>query len=79
VTDVVLGGLNYQIEHHLFPSMPRANLRRAQLVIRRFCEQHDISYAETSLVTSYGQVLQCLHEVGAPLRQVAAAGTTAGH
>jgi fatty acid desaturase len=78
LTDVVLGGLNYQIEHHLFPSMPRANLRRAQLVIRRFCEQHDISYAETSLVTSYGQVLQCLHEAGAPLRQLAATGTTAG-
>ena len=28
--DVALGGLNYQIEHHLFPSMPRANLRRAR-------------------------------------------------
>jgi fatty acid desaturase len=28
--DFLLGGLNYQIEHHLFPSMPRANLRRAQ-------------------------------------------------
>jgi fatty acid desaturase len=28
-----LGGLNYQIEHHLFPSMPRPNLRRAQPII----------------------------------------------
>ena len=34
-TDAALGGLNYQIEHHLFPSMPRANLRRAQPVVQR--------------------------------------------
>jgi len=37
VTDVVFGGLNYQIEHHLFPSMPSANLRRAQPLVREFC------------------------------------------
>ena len=34
--DYALGGLNYQIEHHLFPSMPRPNLRHAQVVVRRF-------------------------------------------
>ena len=28
LVDLVLGGLNYQIEHHLFPNMPRPNLRR---------------------------------------------------
>ena len=46
--DSALGGLNYQIEHHLFPSMPRPNLRRAQPVVRSFCEQHGVSYPETS-------------------------------
>lgn len=35
--DNLLGGLNYQIEHHLFPDMPRPNLRRAQTLVRRFC------------------------------------------
>ena len=30
LVDFALGGLNYQIEHHLFPSMPRPNLRRSQ-------------------------------------------------
>jgi fatty acid desaturase len=29
LTDLALGGLNYQIEHHLFPNMPRVNLSRA--------------------------------------------------
>jgi len=31
-TDLFLGGLNYQVEHHLFPNMPRVNLRKAQAV-----------------------------------------------
>ncbi len=53
IVDYVLGGLNYQIEHHLFPSMPRPNLRRAQVIIRAFCQQHGVSYLETSLVRSY--------------------------
>ena len=67
-TDFALGGLNYQIEHHLFPSMPRPSLRRAQEPVRAFCEQHGISYHETGLVDSYVQVLRHLNTVGGPLR-----------
>ena len=70
VVDVLLGGLNYQIEHHLFPSMPRPNLRRAQPLVREFCRQHDLPYTEESLVGSYAQALRHLHAVGAPLRPV---------
>ncbi|WP_223198890.1 fatty acid desaturase family protein [Solihabitans fulvus] len=66
--DFLLGGLNYQIEHHLFPSMPRPSLRRAQLLVRDFCAARTISYQESSLVSSYAQVLRHLHAVGAPLR-----------
>ncbi|HEX8629582.1 MAG TPA: acyl-CoA desaturase [Catenuloplanes sp.] len=66
--DTLLGGLNYQIEHHLFPSMPRANLRRAQPIVRAFCERHAIGYEETGLFASYGEALRELHAVGAPLR-----------
>ena len=67
-TDFALGGLNYQIEHHLFPSMPRPSLRRAQAPVRAFCEQHGIAYHETGLVDSYVQVLRHLNTVGGPLR-----------
>jgi fatty acid desaturase len=67
LTDFALGGLNYQIEHHLFPSMPRPSLRRAQATVRAFCAQHGIPYCETSLVDSYAQVLQHLHAAGRPL------------
>ncbi|MFG1880399.1 fatty acid desaturase family protein [Micromonospora sp. NPDC049102] len=68
LVDTALGGLNYQIEHHLFPNMPRANLRRAQPIVRAYCAEQGISYAETGLVESYGQALGHLHEVGRPLR-----------
>ena len=66
--DWLLGGLNYQIEHHLFPTMPRPNLRRAQPLIRSFCQQHGLAYVEASLVGSYAQALHHLHTVSAPLR-----------
>jgi fatty acid desaturase len=68
LVDFALGALNYQIEHHLFPSMPRPNLRRAQPLIRAFCQQHGLPYSETTLLRSYAQALQHLHEVGRPLR-----------
>jgi fatty acid desaturase len=66
LTDFALGGLNYQIEHHLFPSMPRPSLRRAQATVRAFCAQRGIAYCETGLVTSYRQVLTALHAAGRP-------------
>jgi fatty acid desaturase len=71
VVDLLLGGLNYQIEHHLFPSMPRPNLRHAQPLVREFCRQHQLPYTEATLVGSYAQALRHLHAVGAPLRAAA--------
>ncbi len=67
-TDFVLGGLNYQIEHHLFPSMPRPSLRHAQEPVRAFCEARGIAYSQTGLLASYAQVLRHLHSVGAQVR-----------
>ena len=68
LTDFALGGLNYQIEHHLFPSMPRPSLRRAQEPVRAFCAEHGIAYYETGFFASYAQVLRHLHAVGGSLR-----------
>ncbi|NKQ58180.1 acyl-CoA desaturase [Amycolatopsis sp. K13G38] len=67
-TDAALGGLNYQIEHHLFPGMPRANLRHARPLVREFCARHGLTYNETSAAGSYAEVLRHLHAIGAPLR-----------
>jgi fatty acid desaturase len=67
-TDWFLGGLNYQIEHHLFPSMPRPHLRLAQPLVRAHCLSLGVPYTETGLFESYRQALGHLHEVGEPLR-----------
>ncbi|MEU2350148.1 acyl-CoA desaturase [Modestobacter sp. NPDC049651] len=63
-TDLFMGGLNYQVEHHLFPSMPRPNLRKVQPMVRAFCAQHGIAYTEMSLLGSYGTVVRYLNQVG---------------
>lgn len=68
VTDWFLGGLNYQIEHHLFPSMPRPHLRLAQPLVRTHCRSLGVSYTETGLIESYRQALGHMREVGEPLR-----------
>jgi fatty acid desaturase len=68
LTTAALGGLNYQIEHHLFPAMPTPNLRKAQPVVQQYCEEVGVSYEMTGLVDSYRKALRYLREVGEPLR-----------
>jgi fatty acid desaturase len=68
VTDWFYGGLNYQIEHHLFPSMARNRLAEAQKIVRAFCRERNISYHETSVVHSYVEILASLRAAAAPLR-----------
>ncbi len=67
VTDWLYGGLNYQIEHHLFPSMSRSRLRLAQRIVAAFCRERGISYHETSVARSYVEILASLRVAAAPL------------
>lgn len=62
--DLVLGGLNYQIEHHLFPTMPRPNLRRAQRLVRGFCQESGLGYGEASVLVTFGQIIGHLRAAG---------------
>jgi len=74
VVSAAMGGLNYQIEHHLFPSMPRPSLPKAQRVVQRFCAERGVPYAEVSAITTYAIVLRHLDDVGADLRAETRAG-----
>lgn len=67
--DFWYGGLNYQIEHHLFPNMARNKLKKAQHIVKAFCKTHSISYSECSVLQSYWEVHQYMHGIGAPLRR----------
>jgi fatty acid desaturase len=69
VKDIWFGSLNYQIEHHLFPTMPRRNLRRAHVVVKAYCEEIGVPFYETSMSRSYRELLAFLHEIGRPLRR----------
>jgi len=62
--DFMMGGLNYQVEHHLFPSMPRPNLRHVQPVVRDYCEQKGVTYTEVGFFRSYKIVVDYLNRVG---------------
>jgi fatty acid desaturase len=64
LVETLLGGLNYQIEHHLFPAMPRPSLRRCRTLVRTFCTQTGVLYCEKGLFGSYGDVLRTLHAAG---------------
>jgi Fatty acid desaturase len=65
--DWFLDGLNYQIEHHLFPSMPRPNLRHAQGVVRAHCARIGLPYTEESLTSSLRITVRHLQRVGLPM------------
>jgi fatty acid desaturase len=59
-----MGGLNYQVEHHLFPNMPRPHLKRAQVIAKEYCRTHDIAYTETSILEAYAIVTRYMNRVG---------------
>ncbi|MEJ3404726.1 acyl-CoA desaturase [Rathayibacter sp. YIM 133350] len=65
---VLMGGLNYQVEHHLFPSMPRPHLAKARLIVKEHCATVGVPYTETTLVRSYGIVIRYLNRVGLAAR-----------
>jgi fatty acid desaturase len=68
VTGYWFGGLDCQVEHHLFPMLPRHNLRKAAPMVKKFCEERGVPYCESGVIASYAEVLQHLHTVSAPLR-----------
>jgi len=79
ITAVVLGGLNYQIEHHLFPTMPRPNLSRLQPIVEAFCAEHGLTYRQERPIASYRQAFGRAEPVGTVesyLRQSAGKGGT---
>jgi fatty acid desaturase len=64
LTDNLMGGLNYQVEHHLFPSMARPNLRKAHKIVVEYCKENSIPLVEMNLLSSYAAVMRYLNDVG---------------
>ena len=56
------GGLNTQIEHHLFPKAPRFNLLKVQKMTKDFAKKYDLSYFETTPLMAYIQINNAIKE-----------------
>ena len=61
---VAMGGLNHQVEHHLFPSMARPHLRRLAPLVAAHCAAEGVPYTQTTLWQGYRQVITYLNTVG---------------
>ncbi len=64
VADFVFGGLNYQIEHHLFTSMPRNHFAAARELVKAFCAEYGLPYAESGVVSVYRAIWSDLPRMG---------------
>jgi fatty acid desaturase len=56
------GGLNTQIEHHLFPKAPRFNLLEVQKMTKGFAKKYDIHYFESTPLMAYVQINNAIKE-----------------
>jgi fatty acid desaturase len=64
LVSIFMGGLNYQVEHHLFPSMARPHLRKVQKLVAAHCAAEGVPYTQTSLWAAYRTVITYLNTVG---------------
>ena len=64
LTDNLMGGLNFQVEHHLFPSMARPFLKRTSQIVKEYCKENNIPLIETGLFESYKIIITYLNKVG---------------
>ena len=63
------GGLNYQIEHHLFPQLPRHSFSKVASYVQSICKMHDVKYNVVNIFAGSVIVSRYLSFVGrTPLR-----------
>eukprot|EP01130_Rhizamoeba_saxonica_P000116 TRINITY_DN10133_c0_g1_i1.p1 TRINITY_DN10133_c0_g1~~TRINITY_DN10133_c0_g1_i1.p1 ORF type:complete len:421 (-),score=80.51 TRINITY_DN10133_c0_g1_i1:42-1304(-) len=63
ITDWICGGLNYQIEHHLFPLVPRHNLSKLQPIVQQFCEENELPYDNLPFTSCFKEIEKRLYSV----------------
>ncbi|EJP67681.1 fatty acid desaturase [Beauveria bassiana ARSEF 2860] len=66
--DFIHGGLQFQAVHHLFPRLPRHNLRKVQNMVRQFCDETGIPYSILCFTDGNRKVLGRLDEIGGQVR-----------
>ena len=62
--DWFTGHLNYQIEHHLFPTMPRHNYAKVAPMVKSLCKKHGLNYEVKPLMTAFKDIIFSLEKSG---------------
>lgn len=62
------GGLQFQVEHHLFPRLPRCNLRKIAPLVRDLCKKHNLPYTCVSFWKANVLTIQTLREAALEAR-----------
>ncbi|KAI0375100.1 fatty acid/sphingolipid desaturase [Pilatotrama ljubarskyi] len=68
--EFIHGGLHLQVTHHLFPRLPRHNLREASLIVKEFAKERGLEYAEFGFVEGNGEVTGVLKQVAQQVKIV---------
>nr|WPT09940.1 front end desaturase B [Namalycastis rhodochorde] len=58
------GHLNFQIEHHMFPTMPRHNYHKVQPLVKSLCKKHNLPYIEKPMITAFADIVSSLKKSG---------------
>lgn len=61
-------GLQFQIEHHLFPRIPRTSLRMARSGVRAICAKHGIHYHEPTFWRANVETVCALRDAASAAR-----------
>jgi fatty acid desaturase len=77
-TRFVYGGITFHIEHHLFPTMARNNLRQARPIVMSYCRDHDLPYHDVTVSQSILEILGHLRSTTRAYQAAAAGAATAG-
>ncbi|KAG8147405.1 putative Fatty acid desaturase 1-like protein, partial [Naja naja] len=67
--DWFTGHLNFQIEHHLFPTMPRHNYYKVVPLVKSLCAKHNIKYECKPLLSAFADVVRLHHAQDEAKRQ----------
>ncbi|CAB4404102.1 unnamed protein product [Rhizophagus irregularis] len=70
IVDWFCGGLNYQIEHHIFPTLPRHVFHKVQPIVQTLCEKYEIPYHKTTFMEGTKEVFNRLGQVSAACRKL---------
>jgi len=70
LVNIVMGLLNFQIEHHLFPQMAHINARRAAPYVKELFRKHNLPYFEYGYFEGFGLAFKNLYHVGFDLTPV---------